>query len=203
MLDECMVLEGIKVSENDDCQYDTIPDPIVHGICVSNLAYYISKDLGYDEQFCHQLALAGLVHDIGKMKLYSDIYGDNDNTLTVKKLRYIRQHSKLGYDILLKEGFSNQVLEAVLYHHENYDGSGYPENMSGENIPLGARIIRVCDVFAALISNRPYRKAFEVDAAVELMIDEVKNFDMEIFLAFMRVIHEVDINTITGMEEII
>ena len=60
----------------------------------------------------------------------------------------------------------------------------------GEDIPLGARIIRVCDVFAALISDRPYRKSFDMDTAVELMIEEVKNFDMKIFLAFMRLLHE-------------
>ena len=121
--------------------------------------------------------------------------------MNVEKLKYIRMHSKLGYDILSEKGFSNDVLDAVLYHHENYDGSGYPENLAGENIPLSARILRVSDVFAALISNRTYRKAFDFNTAIELMIDEVKNFDMKIFLAFMRVIHNVDINKITRKED--
>ena len=124
-----------------------------------------------------------------------------DSILNVEKLKYIRMHSKLGYDILSEKGFSNDVLDAVLYHHENYDGSGYPENLAGENIPLSARILRVSDVFAALISNRTYRKAFDFNTAIELMIDEVKNFDMKIFLAFMRVIHNVDINKITRKED--
>ncbi len=92
-------------------------------------------------------------------------------------------------------------MESILYHHENYDGSGYPENLSGENIPMGARILRVCDVFAALISDRSYRRAFDRETAVELMIDEVKNFDMEIFLAFMRIIHDVNLDVILGKEE--
>ena len=81
-------------------------------------------------------------------------------------------------------------METVLHHHENMDGSGYPDNLSGEDIPYGARIIRICDVFSALIADRPYRKAFEEDVAVELMIDEIKNFDIKIFLAFQRVVHE-------------
>ena len=76
------------------------------------------------------------------------------------------------------------------HHHENYDGSGYPDNLSGEGIPLGARIIRVCDVYAALTSDRPYRKAFESQSAVQMMIEEIKDFDVKVFLAFQRMIHK-------------
>ena len=184
-----------------DFNIDSIPEALMHGICVSNLAYDIGKELGLDDEYCNMLAMAGMVHDIGKVKVYAYLYG-GDDTLNVEKLKYIRMHSKLGYDILSEKGFSNDVLEAVLYHHENYDGSGYPENLAGENIPLSARILRVSDVFAALISNRTYRKAFDFNTAIELMIDEVKNFDMKIFLAFMRVIHSVDINKITRKEDI-
>ena len=192
MGDNAVILESNNVQRYIDEQLDVeaIPEPLMHGICVSNLAYLIGKELHYDDEFCHMLAMAGMVHDIGKMKIYAYIYGSDDDTLTVEKLRYIRMHSKLGYDILSEEGFENDILEAVLYHHENYDGSGYPENLAGENIPISARIIRVCDVFAALISNRTYRKAFDMDTVVELMIDEVKNFDIKVFLAFQRVIHE-------------
>lgn len=177
-----------------------LPEPLEHGICVSNLAYLIAKDMELSDEFCQQMAMAGMVHDIGKMRLFAYLYGD-DSTLTVEKLRYIRMHSKLGYDILCNEGFDDTILQAVLYHHENYDGTGYPENLIGENIPIGARILRVCDVFAALISNRTYRKAFDVETAIELMIDEVKNFDMKIFLSFMSVIHNVNINQITRKED--
>ena len=69
--------------------------------------------------------------------------------------------------------------------------AGYPSNLSGKEIPLGARILRVCDVYAALSSDRPYRKAFDITTVIDLMIDEIKNFDMEVFLAFQRVVHEV------------
>ncbi len=192
---------GIESSYDGFDMY-RIDDLMMHGVCVSNLAYLISKELGCDKIFCDKMAMAGIVHDIGKVKIYTYIYGnEDDSTLTVEKLRFIRMHSELGYDILSDEGFDDEILKAVLYHHENYDGSGYPGNLTGENIPLSARILRVCDVFAALISDRTYRKAFDVDTAVELMIDEVKNFDMQIFLAFMRVIHDADINKITGKDE--
>ena len=77
----------------------------------------------------------------------------------------------------------------MLHHHENWDGSGYPDSLRGEEIPYGARILRVCDVFSALISDRPYRKAFDSATAMELMIEEIKNFDIKVFLAFQRIIH--------------
>jgi len=89
--------------------------------------------------------------------------------------------------------FSALVKESVLYHHENYDGTGFPRNLEGEDIPLGARIIRVCDVFAALVSRRSYRDAFDIDSALNLLINEVKHFDMHIFLAFQRMINREEV----------
>ena len=71
-------------------------------------------------------------------------------------------------------------------------------HLSGEDIPISARILRVCDVFAALTSDRPYRDAFDEETAIELMIDEVKNFDMKIFLTFLSVIHSVTMNELMG-----
>ncbi len=76
---------------------------------------------------------------------------------------------------------------------KNYDGSGYPYCLQGEEIPIGARIIRVCDDFVALISDRAYRKAFDSKTALLMVIDEVRHFDMKIFLAFQRIINTTDI----------
>ena len=101
-------------------------------------------------------------------------------------MKYVRMHTTLGYHILKDAGYEDTIMNMILYHHENFDGTGYPNNLAGDEIPFEARIIRVCDVFVALISDRPYRKAFPVEVAIEMMIDEVKNFDMRIFLAFQR-----------------
>lgn len=162
-----------------------------HGIVVSNLAYDVAKELGQNEEFCYQMAIAGILHDIGKLKLTGYIDGQEKDPLLIEELKYVRMHSTLGYEELKDQGYSDIVLESILYHHENYDGTGYPSNLSGKEIPLGARILRVCDVYAALSSDRPYRKAFDITTVIDLMIDEIKNFDMEVFLAFQRVIHEV------------
>ena len=160
-----------------------------HGVVVSNLAYAVAAEMGRDEAFCYQMAIAGMLHDIGKLKLTGYINGQERDPLLIEELKYVRMHWSLGYEELKEQGYSDIVLQSILYHHENYDGSGYPSNLSGDSIPLGARILRVCDVYAALSSDRPYRKAFDVSTVIELMIDEIKNFDMEVFLAFQRVVH--------------
>ena len=148
-----------------------------HGVVVSNLAYDVAKELGLGKEECYQLAIAGMLHDIGKLKLEGYINGQEQNPMVIEELKYVRMHSTLGYEILKDQGYSDYVLESILYHHENFDGSGYPSNRSGKDIPMGARILRVCDVYAALSMDR-------------LMIDEIKNFDMQVFLAFQRVIHK-------------
>ena len=162
---------------------------IKHGIQVSNLAYQTGKMLGLEEIMCHELAVAGILHDIGKLKLRNYIAAE-ENPLIVEEIKYVRRHPKLGYESLKERGYSDFILESIYYHHENYDGSGYPKNLSGEEIPLGARILRICDVYAALTSKRSYRDAFSPEVAMEMLIDEVKNFDMKIFLAFQRTMHE-------------
>ncbi len=168
---------------------------IEHGMLVGFLAYHLSKELGMDEEFASSMRTAGLCHDIGKLRLSEYLYGRNKNVLGVEEIKYVRMHSAFSREILKKHGFSDTILEAVYHHHENYDGSGYPDNLKEDEIPVGAMILRTCDVFAALVSDRPYRAAFDLDTALSLMIDEVKNFNMKIFLAFSRVVsmHTADI----------
>ena len=155
----------------------TLTEQLIHGMEVSNLAYDLARELGYEKEICYELAKAGVLHDIGKIVLEN--YVEEQDTLVVEEMRFVRTHSTLGYELL----------ESILYHHENYDGTGYPANLAGEKIPFGARILRICDVYCALTSDRPYRSAFTRKQAMELMTEEVKNFDLKMFLAFQRVIH--------------
>ena len=178
-------------NENNKILTD-LKDALEHGMLVSTLAYKLSKELGNSEEFCYEMAVAGMLHDIGKLRLSKYLYGRMDDVLKVEEIKYVRMHSTFSYEILQEYDYSDTILKAIYHHHENYDGSGYPENLKSIDIPYGARILRTCDVFAALISDRPYRAAFDVDTAIELMIDEVKNFDMEIFLAFTRVVYYED-----------
>ncbi|MDD3278101.1 MAG: HD domain-containing protein [Lachnospiraceae bacterium] len=167
----------------------TLSEQLIHGCEVSNLACEVARELQLSSDLCSQLAVAGLLHDIGKIQVLGEVE-DKEDTLVVEEMSFVRMHAKESYEIVRQHGYSVFIQESILYHHENFDGSGYPYNFSGLEIPLGARILRVCDVYCALTSDRPYRRAFDTDAAMELMIDDIKDFDMRIFLAFQRVLHE-------------
>lgn len=201
------MVKSIGHEEYSDILFSDMQDNISHGILVSNLTYLTAQKMGLDEGTCYELAIAGLLHDIGKLRLAGYLYGRSDG-LKVEEIQYMRMHSKLGYDILQYYDFSTFVLQSVLYHHENYDGTGYPENLEGEEIPFGARVIKVADNFAALISDRPYRKAFDIEAAIDIMIEEIKIYDVEVFIAFQKVINDsnsLDVirkNKLSGNEEI-
>ena len=167
-----------------------VEQEIGHGIAVSRLAGRLAREIGLTEEQSHELAVAGMVHDIGKFRLWTYIHAQERDPLMIEELKYVRLHSTLGYEFLRKQGdYSEFILESILYHHENYDGSGYPYKLAGDSIPVGARILRICDVFCALTSDRPYRKAFDTKTAMELMIEDNRHFDLSIFLAFQRVVH--------------
>lgn len=187
--------------EIEDIILEDMEYAVDHGIVVSNLAYLLASELSLGENYAYMMAMAGMVHDIGKLKLSKYLYGRKKDTLKIEEMKYVRLHSNFGFDILKEKGYSNEILQSVYHHHENYDGSGYPDNLKGDSIPLGARILRSCDVFAALTSARPYRTAFNTETAMELMIDEVKNFDMKIFLAFQRVVNSGNFNEIKEFTE--
>lgn len=163
---------------------------IKHGVLVANLTYALAKEYGMSEAEAYELRVAAMVHDIGKLKLSEYLYGRTNEGLPEEEKKYMSMHSKISYDVLKKYDYSDNIMKVVLSHHECYDGSGYPDGLVGEGIPIGARILKVTDEFAALISDRPYRKAFDIDTAVSILIDEVKNLDMKVFILFQRLIHE-------------
>ena len=180
-----MDVDEISCYLNEELQTE-----VSHGIEVSRMAGLLARELKLDPDFCHDIEVAGMLHDIGKLRASTYLYGGEEDTLNVEKMRYVRMHSTLGYEVVKEHGYSGRICEIILHHHENYDGTGYPDNMIGDEIPLGARIIRVCDVFVALTSDRPYRKAFDSKTAIELLIEEVRHFDMKVFLPFQGIVHD-------------
>lgn len=181
-----------EISDAKQLQYifNDYKNGIEHGVLVANLTYQLAKRMGLNEEECYELKIAGMMHDIGKLKLSEYLYGRNSVELSVEEMKYMRMHSKISFDVLKNYEYSDNIMKVVLWHHECYDGSGYPDNLKGTGIPLGARILKVADEFAALISDRPYRKAFDVDTAVNILIEEIKNLDMKVFIEFQRMIHE-------------
>lgn len=162
---------------------------IDHGILVTKTVRMLCGSLNLSEEFKQDVLIAAGVHDVGKLLLSNVLYGRDKNSLHVAEVRYMRMHSANGRRLLEACGYPESVLDAVYHHHENFDGSGYPDHLAGAKIPLSARIIKVCDSFCALVSERPYRDAFEFDTAIEMMIEDSKDYDMGLFLEFMKIYH--------------
>ena len=114
----------------------TIVKELAHGIAVSRLARGVGERMELPKDECYELSLAGLLHDIGKLELAKYVYGKENETLIIEEMRYVRRHSNLGADILQQKGYSRKIVDMVRFHHENCDGSGYPLNLSREDIPL-------------------------------------------------------------------
>lgn len=175
---------GIEAVVKEDLE-----DAIDHGVLVTKTVRLLCDALGLAEEFKEQLLTAAGLHDIGKLQLGQFLYGRDKTAMHVDEMHYMRMHAENGKNLLEICEYPEAIIQAVYHHHENYDGSGYPENLAGTKIPLSARVLKVCDMFCALISERPYRKAFEFDTALELMIEDAKDLDMGIFLEFMKVYH--------------
>ncbi len=111
---------------------------------------------------------AGLLHDVGKIGVPEQLL-NKPGTLTSVEFDLMKQHARIGYDVLRPVGQFEPVLDAVLHHHENFDGSGYPDGLRGDQIPLEARIIHIVDIFDALTTTRPYRPRFSLHQAEELL----------------------------------
>lgn len=184
-------MESKKCEEAlDDYIIKDFKSGLAHGILVANLTYALSLKIGVPQEEAYDYKIAALIHDIGKLKLAQYLYGRSYQSFSDEEMSYMRMHSKISYEVLKKYDYPDNIMKIVLSHHECYDGSGYPDNLKAEQIPLGARVLKVADEFAALISDRPYRKAFDIDTAVNIMIEEIKDVDMRIFIAFQKFIHE-------------
>jgi diguanylate cyclase (GGDEF)-like protein/putative nucleotidyltransferase with HDIG domain len=158
------------------------PSTANHSETVSALAGAIAKELGLDDSTVDQLALAGLLHDIGKIGI-PDVVLQAPRPLTPEEFESIKAHPALGYSLLEGLGIA-PIDEWVLHHHENWNGSGYPDRLRGDEIPLGARIIRVADAFEAMTANRPYRAAQSIEYALaELRAHAGTRFEVSVVAA--------------------
>lgn len=144
----------------------------------------IGRKLTLPEDKLRALEVGAALHDIGKIAIPEAVL-NKPGKLTPEEFELIKEHAALGSDILQPVPFPPEVVEAVRHHHEKWDGSGYPDKLAGNNIPLMARIVAVADVYDALTSDRPYRAAWSHERAMEFMRSQVgTHFNPEIFAAF-------------------
>jgi HD-GYP domain-containing protein (c-di-GMP phosphodiesterase class II) len=162
-----------------------------HSLRVSILASMIGKWLGYSEPEILELAEAGLLFDMGKLNI-PEFLLQKPGQVTPDEFELIKKHAQFGYSILLKtRGVSNNIKYAALHHHERMDGSGYPLRLRENQIHDFAKIIMVCDVFDALISDRPYKKAISpIMAAEYLSWTSGKLFDSKVCYVLIKKLSE-------------
>jgi len=133
---------------------------------VSKLAVALAEEMGFTQNRVEGIKIAALIHDVGKINLPAEILS-KPGKLSEIEFSLIKNHSKIGYDILKKVDFLWPVAEIVYQHHEKVNGSGYPRGLKGDEILLEAKIICVADVVEAMSSHRPYRPALGIDVALE------------------------------------
>lgn len=148
-------------------------DQVTHGHIrrVQRYALGLAQELGlHDEALIKALQAAALLHDMGKVAI-PDYILNKPNKLTTLEFDKMKLHAGIGADILSSIAFPYPVVPIVRHHHENWDGSGYPDGLRGTTIPLGARILSVVDCFDALTSDRPYRPRLSVDDALQIVLE--------------------------------
>lgn len=163
---------------------------VQHNINVSKLAEAFARFLQLSVEECQMIAVAGVFLDLGKIAMDYKVFMKKDK-LTDKEYDYIKQHSTKSTQILIQSHLiSREILGCIIHHHENYNGSGYPSKISGESIPIGARILKICDVYYALTEVRPYRKDYCHEDALKIMKTEKENFDPYLLNKFIEYISQ-------------
>ncbi len=153
---------------------------------------FIGKRLSFQPRERTELQIASYLHDIGKIGI-SNRFINKKGTLNSTDWAIIKQHSNKSIELLAPLKLSPNILSFIQHHHEHYDGTGYPDGLAGEEIPIGARIIAISDAYDSMTSNRPYRKPLSTEEAKhELTKCAGKQFDPKIVAIFLDVLKEIE-----------
>jgi putative two-component system response regulator len=166
-------------------------DPYTHGHCerLSEYSAHLGEHLALSEDQLIALRRAGVVHDVGKIAI-PDAILLKPSSLTAEEWKLIREHPVVGERICAPLKSFRFVLPIIRHHHEKFDGSGYPDGLRGEAIPVTARVLQIVDVYDALTTDRPYKKAFSITDALQTMKQEVGKgwWDPHLFDQFERLV---------------
>lgn len=159
----------------------------LHSQRVRDYTDLLARRFGVDEKSRREIGFGALLHDVGKIAVPDHILLKPDN-LTDDEWQEMRKHPEAGYRIVKRIGFLKEAAEIVHAHHERYDGKGYPRGLKGEEIPLGARLFMVADVYDALTSQRPYKAAMShEDSVADIAKNKGSQFDPAVVVAFMAI----------------
>jgi len=175
-------------------------DPYTHGHCerLSEYSVRLGEHLKLSEEQLIALRRAGVVHDVGKIAV-PDAILLKPGRLTEEEWKVMREHPVAGERICAPLKSFRLVLPIIRHHHEKLDGSGYPDGLRGDAIPIAARVLQVVDVYDALTTERPYKKAFSAADAIQTMREEVAKgwWDPHIFEQFERLVRSGTLDSLS------
>ncbi|MFH1269801.1 MAG: diguanylate cyclase, partial [Candidatus Omnitrophota bacterium] len=152
----------------------------------------ISRALNLADEEVECIKQAAILHDLGKIGVSEKILAKKSK-LTEKEFEEIKKHPQTGVDIIRPIKFLHNIIPIILSHHERWDGRGYPNGLKGDEIPMGARVVAIADVYQALTSNRPYRKAYSREEAIKIINGgSGSQFDPRVVNKFMQIIRQID-----------
>jgi len=158
----------------------------IHAEKVSQYCEAMGRSMGLSEKEIYDIKITGILHDIGKIMIDPKLLSKSEK-LTEEEFEMIKRHTEIGYQILKSVDEYIVLAESVLYHHEHWDGTGYPEGLKNEEIPLHARIISVADAYEAMTAKRPYKKMkTKKEAIAELKKCAGTQFDPKIVNIFIE-----------------
>ena len=158
---------------------------------VSEYVEELAKEMGFDEKAIRVMKDGAFLHDLGKIAINDEILR-KPGQLTPQERVAMKEHAVIGENIIAPLSSLRELRAIVRYHQEWYDGTGYPDGLKGEEIPIGARILAVVDVYDALTTDRPYRRALPHEVALKMICDESgTHFDPQVVSAFIRVAERI------------
>lgn len=167
-------------------------DTATHCVRVRDLAVKLAAQIGFSDEVMQEVSIAALLHDIGKLTIPKNILCKPDK-LTSAEFNIIKQHSENGYKILVQLPQMEYVAEYVLYHHELYNGLGYPKGKLKRDIPLISRMLTLVDVYESITSDRVYRRAMTYQKAVKVIEDgRATLFDPVLVDIFLNLVVSAD-----------
>lgn len=157
-----------------------------HSSHVSQVAVSVSREMNLCHQQTENICMAALLHDCGKIYVPKSIL-NKSSPLSLEEFELIKTHPWKGYLLVKQLDYNNSICNGIHFHHERYDGGGYPYGLKGNSIPIEGRIIALLDAYSAMVLNRPYRKAMShQDAVAEICNHAGTQFDPKLVSCFLN-----------------
>ena len=187
------LLSVVRLKTHDEYTY-------MHSVAVCALMVALARRLGLPEDQVRDAGAAGMLHDLGKAAMPLNVL-NKPGALSDDEFKIMKAHPVRGYHMLVQSGTASEaVLDVALHHHEKFDGTGYPHNLKGDAIGLMARMGAVCDVYDAITSNRPYKRAWGPAESLQRMVSWKGHFDELVLKAFIRSVGIYPVGALVRLE---